>query len=446
MMQALMQPCVMSTPPARPAAACLPFGCGAMESKGSPCPEGLPPAPAAALTSSRHTSLGAFAGKCACCNNPWSRAESGADAFAVVCGDCPPPPDTAFSHGDLDTSVSPAEDFYTYANGGWMKANPIPPEYPNWNTFLALHTQNQERLKQMLTELQQKAADTPAAVAAEDEESKLALFYSAAMDEEGIEAAGLSPLAPVLELCRAAKEPGAQRVASLGRLYAEFGVTSFFSVGAEPDAKNSSHSIAQLAQGGLGLPDRDYYFDDDKAEKRELYQLHIAKVLGLLLPAVYTEAAAAAAAKAVYELELELAGSHMTKTENRDPQATYNKMDLGALSELAGVEHGGEAGPFDFGAWFDAIGKPAVEVGEVNVQNVKAVRTAASMMASVEPEILEHYLRWRTAKAWSGFLPKAFVDAQFEFYEKVLSGTQELKPRWKRGECTMCVFVAAAAR
>ena len=160
---------------------------------------------------------------CACCNNPWSRVDS--DAFSVVCGECPLPADVAFTKADLDEGVSPHEDFFSYANGGWMKSNPIPPEYPNWNTFLALHTQNQERLKEMLAELQQKAdalvgdADAAAAAAAgeADEEAKLALFYAAAMDEEAVEAAGVAPLAPLLELCTAAKDP-AQRVTALGRL------------------------------------------------------------------------------------------------------------------------------------------------------------------------------------------------------------------------------------
>jgi predicted metalloendopeptidase len=365
---------------------------------------------------------------CVCCNNPWSRAESGADAFAVVCGECPPPADVAFTPADLDTSKSPHDDFFEYANGGWMKSNPIPPEYPNWNTFLALHTQNQERLKAMLAELQQKAAEvaTAGGAAADDEATKLALFYAAAMDEDAVEAAGTTPMVPLLKLCTAAKDP-AQRVAALGQLYSEFGVSAFFNVGADPDAKNSDHCIAQVAQGGLGLLDRDYYFDEDKADKRELYKAHVAKVLQLIVPEAYAEdGSAAVAAEAVYALELALATSHMTKTEKRDPEATYNKMSLGALVEL-----GGEGG-FEFSAWFDAIGKPTATVGDVNVCNVEAVKAVGALIPTVEPATLEHYLRWHTAKAWSSHLPKAFVDAEFEFYEKVLSGTQELKPRWKR--------------
>jgi putative endopeptidase len=358
---------------------------------------------------------------CVCCSNPWSRAESGADAFALLCGDCPPPQDLAFSAEDLDQSQSPHDNFFLYANGGWMKNNPIPPEYPNWNTFLALHTQNQERLKEMLAELQAKAQEGTAPAGPADEETKLALFYRAAMDEEAVEAAGIAPLAPVLELCAAAKEPE-KRVASLAQLYSQYGVSSFFAVGADPDAKNSDHCIAQLAQGGLGLLDRDYYFDEDKADKRVLYAKHVATVLQLLVPDAYTDESAATAAAAVFELELKLAGSHMTKTEKRDPEKTYNRMSLDAVMELSG-------GVFDLKSWFDATGKPAGEVGEVNVCNVEAVTAATAEIVAVDPETLEHYLRWRTAKAWSSYLPKAFVDAEFEFYEKILSGTQELKPR-----------------
>lgn len=267
------------------------------------------------------------------------------------------------------------------------------------NTFLALHTQNQERLKEMLADLHAKAQEGVAPAGAADEETKLALFYNAAMDEEAVEAAGVAPLAPVLELCAAAKDKD-KRVASLAKLYAHYGVTSFFTVGADPDAKNSDHCIAQLAQGGLGLLDRDYYFDEDKADKRELYAKHIAKVLQLVVPGAYTEESATAAATAVYELELKLAGSHMTKTEKRDPEKTYNKMTLDAVMELNG-------GTFDIKEWFDGIGKAAADVGEVNVCNLEAVKAATSEAATVDPETLEHYLRWRVAKAWSSYLPKA---------------------------------------
>lgn len=354
---------------------------------------------------------------CVCCNNPWSRGSD--DAFAFICGACPEPIDPSFDINNFDHSTDPSDNFFQYANGGWMKANPIPAEYPNWNTFLALHVQNQERLKTTLQELQELAKSGDAA-SADPEHLKLATYYSAAMDGDAVEAAGVAPLAPMLALCEAAKEPAA-RVESIAKLYATFGTTSFFDVDASPDDKNSSHTIAQLSQGGLGLLDRDYYTDEDKAEKRELYVQHITKVL-LLLECGYDDATAAAAAGLIMALETNLAESHMTKIACRDPEATYN---LKTLEEV-------DAYGFDFSQWFTLIGKAASDVGSINVRNTGALECAASTIMGADAETIEHYLRWRVAKTWSSYLPAAFVDAEFEFYSKTLQGQKEQKPRWKR--------------
>jgi putative endopeptidase len=200
----------------------------------------------------------------------------------------------------------------------------------------------------------------------------------------------------------------------------------FFGVGASPDNKNSDHCICQLGQSGLGLPDRDYYFDEDKAEKRTAYQKHIANMLTLLDPTVYTETVATETSALIYGIELDIAGSHMTKTEKRDPLATYNKMDVAALTELCN-------GSFDFATFLTAMGKESVDaIGDINVRNVKAIQKIAQVLSGLDATTMVHYLKWHTISKVASYLPKVFVDEDFHFYQTVLSGTKELKPRWKR--------------
>jgi putative endopeptidase len=368
-------------------------------------------------------------GNCVCCNNPWSK--KAADEFAMMCGECTPTQvqgDAAIDPNNFDKTINPAVNFFRYANGGWQKSNPIPPEYPNWNTFLELHTQNQERLKNMLAELSSGGEETKQN-SLTGEALQVATYYKAACDENSIEQHGhKEPLAPVMEMCtQLATAAPAERAYLLGQFHATFGLSFFFGIGASPDNKNADMCIAQLAQSGLGLPDRDYYFDEDKAEKRTLYKAHIANMLKLLDPDIYNdEASATAAADQIYALELDIAASHMTKTERRDPLATYNKMSLSELSTLCG-------NVFDFGRFFVALGKESVEaVGDVNVRNVEAIKKIANIVASTSAEALTHYLKWHAVSKLASYLPKAFVDEDFHFFQKTLSGTQELKPRWKR--------------
>ena len=368
--------------------------------------------------------FGGEGASCVCCNNPWGRAAS--EQFALMCSGCAPAAaatDRALDPANFDHSVSPAENMFRFTNGGWMSANPIPPEYPNWNTFLELHTQNQERLKSLLDEL---SIANGSDATLNKEEVMLSLFYSAALDEDAIESHGATPLAPLIAMCKSMREPTA-RVETLAAFQSLFGLSFFFSIGASPDNKDANHTIAQIGQSGLGLPDRDYYFDDDKQAKRDLYKKHIANMLALLDCDMYGDTAIAeAAAQKIFDVELDLAGSHMTKTERRDPLATYNKMSLSALSELCG-------GVFDFSTFFVSLGKDSVEaVGEVNVRNVEAIKKTATVIMAMDADTMEHYMRWHMVSKLAGYLPKPFVDEDFAFFHKTLSGTQELLPRWKR--------------
>ena len=358
---------------------------------------------------------------CVCCKNPWSKKAS--DEFSMMCGDCLPvetKTDAAVDPANFDFTKSPASNFFEYCNGGWQAANPIPPEYPNWNTFLELHTQNQQRLKDLLAELSKGEEKL------EGEAKSIATYYNSALDEAAIESAGhVEPLAAIMQLCNDAREPS-NRARCLAEFQSKFGLNYFFGVGASPDNKNSDHVIAQLGQSGLGLPDRDYYFDEDKAEKREKYILHISNMLQLLDSEKYTADNAAVVAQNIFDIELDIAGAHMTKTEKRDPLATYNKMDCNALNTLCNDV-------FDFETFFVTLGKENIQaVGDINVRNIAAIQKIANVVMTMEPEAMEHYLKWHTIHKLASYLPRAFVDEDFDFYQKILSGTKENKPRWKR--------------
>ena len=354
-------------------------------------------------------------------------------AFAQICAECTetttPNKNDAISRDNMDETIAPSDNFYQYSNGGWLAKNPIPSGYPNWNSFLILHTQSQENLKNLLEDLKAKGPDN-----CTEEEAKVATFFAAAMDEDAVEKAGVTPLRPVLDMIdkvvAAQSSQNKQEVAEcLGTLALEYGISGFFNIGVSPDNSNTDHSILQVSQGGLGLPDRDYYFDEDKEDKREAYQKTVALMLTLLEDPTATEATEekATIAKAVYDLELQLAEKHMTKTQNRDPHDTYNKMSIDSFVESSG------GGSFDFGTYFAASTTKSVEdLGDINIRNVDALQRVAEVVSSVDPTTLGNYLKWHTVRSFAPYMSKAFVNAHFDFYETTLMGTKEIKPRWKR--------------
>jgi len=228
-------------------------------------------------------------------------------------------------------------------------------------------------------------------------------------------------------------------------------VHAFFSAHSSPDKSNSEHSLCALYQGGLGLPDRDYYFDADKAEKRVKYVTYIASLFRLLgasnaahadLAQYADESYALAAARTVLEVETRIAGTHLTRTASRDPLLTFNKMTHAELVKRSAppltwstyLAHG--AAPptkFDWVRYFAAIGKPAEALGDLNVASVSAITGLSAILDDFAgTHALVHYLRFHSVNSFAGHLPAAFADAQFDFFEKELKGTVQQLPRWKR--------------
>lgn len=361
---------------------------------------------------------------CPCCDNPWAQTGEDAD-YAVVCSPCKqdvvqkPGPKNGIQLQDFDETVNPGENFYYYAIGGWRKSNPIPPEYPSWNVFTSLHDTNQKRIRAIIDELEAKPEAELQGV-----ERKVADYYASAMDEASIDAMGARVLDPIFEACARGRIQEDGLASVLAGLASTCGVESPFSVSESPDKDDPKWTILQLGQGGLGLPDRDYYFDEDKAEKREAYRKHIARVFGLL--GHDDEAACSKIANSIYDLELKIAEGHMTKTERRDPHKTFNKMNATLLQEKCSST----SSCVNWTDYMTKIGKP--DVGDFNVSNVEPVIKTCAVLEQASPGSLEMYLKWHITRQYSRMdLPKAFGDAHFDFYDATLTGQKERKPRWK---------------
>ncbi len=333
---------------------------------------------------------------------------------ASPAGDTLPPPARSLSVADMDPKVEACTDFYQYAVGGWLEKNPIPSDRPRWGSFDELRQRNQDSLRQILEEL---AADK--ASPAGSDERKLGDFYGSCMDEPAIEVAGVKPIEP--ELARIAAIQGLPALREeIGRLQA-MGVNVLFNFGSEEDRKDSSKVIAAALQGGLGLPDQEYYTKADakSVELRAKYVAHVQKMLEL---AGGTPDRAAADAKAIMDLETKLAEVSQNKVDIRDPDKTYHPMTLTAFAK----DTPNYAWTFYFAEQKVPSGTP------VNVWQPSYFQATDKLLTSVPLPTWKAYLRWRLLAAAAPTLSKAFVDEDFAFNGKTLSGTPELQPRWKR--------------
>jgi putative endopeptidase len=318
-----------------------------------------------------------------------------------------------FALTNLDRTCKPCDNFYEFAMGGWMKANPIPPEYPAWGTFAQLRDNNLSALRTIL-----EAAGKANAPAGSNEQ-KIGDFYASCMDTAAIEAAGLKPIAGELSAIEEISDRKGLN-ATVAKLQ-QRGVNALFRFGSGQDIKDSSREIAQATQGGLGLPDRDYYFRDDEKSKqlRADYEQHVTKMFVL---AGQAEEKAAAEAKTVMAIETALAKSSRTRVDLRDPEKNYHLMPVAEVDALTPE--------WRWKSYLHEVGAPAVE--QIDVGQPDFFKQVNEELASVPLQDWKIYLRWHVIHTNAAALPERFVEENFDFYDKKLSGTKELLPRWKR--------------
>ena len=313
----------------------------------------------------------------------------------------------------LQPKATPCRDFYTYANGAFDSVA-IPGEYDGFGVNQEIDERNFTILKSILESTARTSG--PRGTLAQ----RVGDFYAAGMDEAAIEKAGLTPLAPLFTAIQAANTPTAL-LAALGQLHT-LGVPAGFSFGVQVDDKDSSAMIASFSQGGLGLPNRDYYLRPGREAEtiRQAYVTHVARMFELSgVPALVSKQHA----ERVMALETSLAKASRTLVQLRDPQANYHKV---ALQDLAALAPG-----LDWKTYLTAVSLPATE-SHVLVGQPEFYRALGGLLHSVALDDWHLYLHWQVLRRAAPSLNAAFVQESFAFYGKTLSGTTELKPRWKR--------------
>ena len=312
----------------------------------------------------------------------------------------------------MDKAVDPCVDFYQYTCGSWMKNNPIPPDQSRWGRFNELADNNLYILRDILEKAQ--APGQHSAV-----EQKVGDYYASCMDEATVEKKGAAPIQPEMQRIAAIKSKQ-EIVPEIANMHRN-GISALFAFYSMPDMHDSSLTIANLDQGGLTLPDRDYYIKDDakSVETRQKYLEHVQKVFEL---AGDKSDVAAAEAKTVLAVETGLAKAAMDRTERRDPKKRDHPMQV---TEIAAA-----APNFELVQYFADNGSP--KFTSLNVGNPDFFKAVNEQLKTVSIEDWKTYLRWRTLDTYAPTLSKAFVDEDFEFGRKYMAGQKEIEPRWKR--------------
>ncbi|MDI1352364.1 MAG: M13 family metallopeptidase [bacterium] len=329
------------------------------------------------------------------------------------------PPNKLSQSGDavhldwLDSSISPNQDFYAYANGSWLKNNPIPAEYASWGSFNVLNDKVQAIIHQMLIQAAENTTAAPGSI-----EQKVGDFYFSGMDEHSINQLGITPLLPELAKITAIKS-SKDLQAEIAHLH-QIGVDVLFDFGSMQDFKDSSLMIGALTQSGLGLPDRDYYLKTDAKFKtiREAYVTHMSKMFELLgdKPDI-----ALNNAKIVMNIETKLATASMSQIEQRDPHAIYHLKTITALDKISPN--------FSWTAYFNALKQKQLK--QVNFAMPKFFKTMDELLHLVSLDEWKIYLRWHFIDAYASYLSAPFVEQNFKMV-KALVGTEKILPRWKR--------------
>ncbi len=313
----------------------------------------------------------------------------------------------------MDRSIDPCVDFFKYSCGGWMKNNPIPPDQSSWDTYSKMQDENLGRLRGIL---EAASAPDPKRNAATQ---KIGDYYSSCTDEKAIESKGAEPLKPELE--RIARLGSKADFADVAAAMIQENV--LFRFGSTQDYRDATQMIAEADQGGLGLPDRDYYVKDDpkSVDLRKAYVAHVQKMFELLGD---KPDAAAAEAQNVMRIETALAKGSMTRVERRDPKNLDHKMTTGDLEKISP--------DFQWQVYFTKVGLPSL--ASLNVASPGFFKALNEELDKESLADWKTYMRWHLVHADAPFLSASFLNENFDFYGKTLQGKKELRPRWKR--CT----------
>ena len=335
-----------------------------------------------------------------------------AAATALVgCSNAPKGQVASFTGEDMDTTVDPSVDFYKYANGGWIKQHPLPDDKSRFGVFDLMAEENRERLKEIINDV--AANKGPQGSVSQ----KIGDFYASGLDMENRNANGYSSLKPYLE-----KIAGLTDKSQVPALTAELQLSvcnPFFNLFPDADAKNSSMCIATLWQGGLGLPDRDYYFEPDDRSKsvREAYVEYLTTLFTLV---GNDSLVAAEKAQKVFDFESRLAEVSSTKLENRVPENIYNKMSVDSLKLISP--------DFAWNVYFEGM---QVAVDEVNVSQPKFFAALSQIVADADIDVLKDYMTINLLADAAPYLSDDFVAANFK-YSSTITGVKEMQPLWKR--------------
>jgi putative endopeptidase len=327
-------------------------------------------------------------------------------------------PNSGIDRANFEPSVRPGDDFFQYVNGSWIRNNPIPPEYSRWGAFSQLHDENLVKLRAIVEKLSNSSEPLDA------NRRKLRDFYRTAMDEAKLESQGIKPLAAELHKI-AAIQSRADLIAELGHLRSE-GIESIFSFYVDQDEKRSIRYIVYLHQGGLGLPERDYYLGQSDYFKklRAEYREHVARMLGFLGD---SPDAAARAADAAIAIETQLAKASRTPVQLRDREAQYNLRSRTELDQLTSN--------LDWAEYLKPIQLERLQ--EVVVGQPEFFQSLNRILTAVPLADWKSYLRWHLIRAAAPFLTDAIEQEHFHFYSQRLRGIKKMQPRWKRAVETL---------
>lgn len=314
---------------------------------------------------------------------------------------------------DMDTTVSPGESFYQYATGGWQKANPIPDEYARYGSFDKLREENQHQIQALIQDLSGQDYENGTNA------QKVGDLYSIGMDSVKLNSDGAEPIRPLLQKIAdvVSKEDIIRVSAQLSKVVSN----PFFGFSVGPDDKNSSMNIVHIYQSGIGMGDRDYYLLQNEYSQN-LRAAYIKLMETQFQNTGYSEADAKKAAANVMKIETELAGAHVTKEMRRLPELNYHKL---LVSELDN-----QVAPFAWNIYFDELG--AAGIDSLNVSQIEPVKAAIAIIEREPIEVLKDYLSWKVINSAANYLSDDFVNANFEFYGRTMSGSKELRPRWRR--------------